>query len=331
MSGSFRRSAQNTPLSARRSERISYHCQGSDACYDEPMRKVCAYALMCACIGGGFYWYRFVQSECKVPVSYRVGAVDERFALGQSEIRNVLSDAESIWEDATGRNLFSYDETADVTVNFVFDERQQATDAEEVARLSLDDQQEMSADIRAQYERMIAEYERVKASYQGRVRTYEERLAIHNEEVGTWNAQGGAPPDIFARLQREEKELSSESQNLNDIARQLNRLVASINALGERGNQAVAAYNEKVAWYNRLFGTEREFTQGEYTGNAINIYQFESIDELRRVLAHEFGHALSLEHVEGESSVMHYLMEGKYADTMLSSADLAEYARVCGS
>lgn len=60
------------------------------------------------------------------------------------------------------------------------------------------------------------------------------------------------------------------------------------------------------------------------------MYTFETPEELTLVLVHELGHALSLNHVEGEASVMHYLLGGQQAHVALSEEDLVEFNRVCG-
>jgi predicted Zn-dependent protease len=61
----------------------------------------------------------------------------------------------------------------------------------------------------------------------------------------------------------------------------------------------------------------------------ITIYQFDSEDELSIVLAHEFGHALELDHVAGEKSVMYHFMEKQDVVDGLSHEDRAEFDRVC--
>ncbi len=287
--------------------------------------------LMLTIIAGGGYWYRIAESKCKTPVFYDVGSADERFGLSTEEIRSALSDAESLWEDATGKNLFTYKEGSAFKVNFIYDERQNSTDESEDARTTLDEKEERGASVRAQYEEMQQKYEDLKASYEKRVDSYEKKLAAHNASVAEWNTKGGAPKEVFESLEKEGKALARESEELNQVAKRLNDLTVSVNALGEKGNKIVADYNKDVAWYNSMFATEREFTQGEYHGDSISIYQFDDGRELRRVLAHEFGHALSLDHVEGDQSIMHAVMEGKSrGDIVASSFDLAEFARMCG-
>lgn len=293
-------------------------------------RFLAGFFVLTLVLAGG-YWYREVESKCNVPVEYDLGSVDERFGITREEARAAISDAESLWEDATGENLFTYAQGADFTINFVYDDRQELTDVEGEVRTILNTKEEVSVHIREEYDELLGKYSKLQGTYNARVEDYDAALLAYNDEVELWNEKGGAPEGVYTDLEKTKTRLDEESDELNRIAKDLNRLVERINRLGEQGNKVVEDYNEDVSWYNSFFGGEREFTQGDYQGDRINIYQFSSNDELRQVLAHELGHALSLGHVEEEYSIMYHLMEGQLADPRLSIADLGEFHRVCGT
>jgi vacuolar-type H+-ATPase subunit D/Vma8 len=295
------------------------------------MRSGFTILLMAAILFGGGYWYLAAMAICPVPMAYRIGTVDSRFDLSTEEVRNAVSVAESLWEDATGRNLFTYDEGGVLSINFVFDERQQTANDEEHLRETLDEKEEMSDTVRAQYEKLLAEYESLSKKYDGQTSAYETKLAAYNKEVNEWNVKGGAPEDVFNRLADTKETLAREQSRLNGVGDSLNTLVRKMNALSEKGNSLITDYNETVEVYNDQFSEGHEFTQGDYENKVINIYQYDSEEELELVLAHEFGHALSLEHVEGTDSIMYRLMEGQSKETGIQSADLTEFERVCGT
>jgi hypothetical protein len=295
-------------------------------------RKAGLTALLIAiAVFAGGYFYHTAAAVCKAPIAYRVGQLDPQFGLTEDEARNAISDAESLWEDSTGRNLFTYDPNAAFTINFVYDDRQARTNNEQELSAELDEKKDLSDDVRTQYEHLLATYDDLTDEYESQIDTYNEKLRAHNEEVDRWNTKGGAPQDVYDQLKAEQQELTAEQQQLDALASQLNSIAKQINALGDQGNTLVAAYNSVVAAYNNAFGTESEFTQGDYQGNRIDIYQYASLEELRLVLAHELGHALGLEHDAGTSSIMYYLMGGQHFDDGLSDADKAEFERVCGT
>jgi hypothetical protein len=293
------------------------------------MRGVFTIGLIATILFAGGYFFYTAQAVCKVPIAYRIGSIDERFELTPDEARAAASSAESMWEDATGRNLFTYDEDAEMVINFVFDGRQQYTTEERDLRAELDAKRNLSEEVREQYEDLVDDYEDLFDVYEERKRVYEESLAAHNAEVARWNDTGGAPDDVYENLTNRQKMLSEEQKSLNAISYELNRLVSKINNISEEGNTLVSTYNSVVERYNDRFAEEHEFTQGDYQGDKINIYQFIDEDELRLVLAHEFGHALSLDHVEDEKAIMHFFMGGQGSAEGLTSSDLQEFGRVC--
>lgn len=80
----------------------------------------------------------------------------------------------------------------------------------------------------------------------------------------------------------------------------------SVNALATKNNELIEIYNANVDAQNNIFG-DVEYDKGVYQSKTINIYQYEDRDDLRNLLAHEMGHALGIDHVEGEQSIMYYL------------------------
>lgn len=295
------------------------------------MRSGFSVLLIVAVLFGGGYFYYIAEAVCPVPLSYRIGTLDERFGLSEEAAQLAVAGAEGVWEDATGRNLFTYDEAADFTINFVFDERQALADAEEDFKDRLDQTEGMNEEIAKKYEQLVAEYKLLKDVYSKTVSAYETELAAYNEKVETYNRAGGAPPKEYAALEKTKIELDKERNKLNTQAKNLNALVVEINKVGSEGNRIIETYNQGVETYNQTFGEPREFTQGDYQGELINIYTFADTNELELVLTHELGHALHLGHVANSKSVMYYLIGDQDRDITLTTEDLDEFNHVCGT
>jgi len=279
------------------------------------------------------YWYASVGAYCQAPLTYALVDLDERFNLTEAEALAAIAEAEALWETAAGRELFTRvdaSERPDVTITFTFDDRQERAIAEETLRDSLDTKAASSEDLTSAYDTLVADYQAKRDAHQAAVGAYEARLQAHNELVDSYNATGGAPEGAFRELERAEQALTAEAATLEAEGEELNQLAAEINALGEQGNQIIRQYNAGVNAYNREFGEPDEFTQGDYMDGAIHIYTFTSRGELVNVLAHEFGHALDVDHVEGTASVMYYLMEDQPTPPELSPEDIAAFTAMCG-
>ncbi len=296
------------------------------------MRSTLTIILFITILFGGGYFYYIAEAICPAPLPYAIGSIDDSFDLSIDEARLAISEAESVWEDATGQNLFTYDPAAKFTINFVYDERQQLTDAEGNFKERLDHTESVSDGISETYEQLVATYNDLQISYGDNVEKYERNLAAYNTQVQQYNEEGGAPANVYEVLQERKEDLDVEQNELNGLSKQLNTLVEEINAIGEQGNRLIETYNRGVAEYNSSFGDHREFTQGTYSSEGrIDIYAFADDQELRTVLAHELGHALSLDHVANESSIMYFLIGEQDDPLELTQNDIEEFVRVCSN
>ncbi|MFM2423972.1 MAG: hypothetical protein RLZZ70_361 [Candidatus Parcubacteria bacterium] len=278
------------------------------------------------------YWYATVGVYCQAPLSYQLVLVDERFNLTDSEATAFIQQAEQLWEQAAGRDLFyAVTDNPDLKISFVFDERQERAIAEASLRDSLDTKEETSGTIAKTYEVLVDEYQALQAKQNEAVRVYEKNLSQHNATVARYNDAGGAPAEVFAELAATEKALSREAVALDNMNEELSELSRTINEVSERGNRLIEQYNANVQDYNAQFGEPDEFTQGDYQAGEIHIYTFTSPDELLQVLTHELGHALDLPHVEGSDSIMYYLLEDQPVPVQLTAADVAAFTAACGS
>ncbi len=285
--------------------------------------------LLVATLFGSGYWYRAFNTICDIPLHYRIGNVDEQFGTSKAELARIAQNAEMIWEEALGKELFIYDEEATFPIHLLFDERQENAEIEAELREDLDTKEGMSEGVAEQYEKLIGEFRTIKKKYETRVVSYESKLATYNDTVSTWNSKGGAPESVIGELRTTQNELTAEQKALEELAEKLNRLVTQLNAMGAKGNSLITDYNTIVNEYNERFGIEREFAQGDYTGAEINVYQFDSEDELTIVLAHEFGHSLSFDHVTNERSIMYHLMGKQTLTDGITVEDRGEFDRVC--
>ncbi len=287
-------------------------------------------ALLITVLIGVSYWYIATATVCPVPLSYRLGTLDDHFGITPEQAKERIAIAEKVWEDEAGRELFNYDESADFTVNFVFDDRQAFADSEMAQSAALDERRAENESLIESTNQLQTEYETLLNAYNDSVANYETRLATYNQTVRRYNDQGGAPQSAYQDLERQKSSLDTEAGNLQVRADEIEDLAQQLNRLQAESKDRVDAYNREVQRYNRQFGYEREFTQGDYVGKGINIYKFSSDAELVSVLTHEFGHALGIGHVEDESSVMYYLLTDESETPTLSEADKTALLEVCG-
>ena len=269
--------------------------------------------------------------KCSFPIEYNLNNLDTRFEISENKAIEVLLFSEKVWEDSMGINLFEYKPIGKLKINFIFDERQQENiDAREHEKII--NQSESYVDkAEKQYENLLSSYNQKLNLYNSSVEDYEQYLQSHNESTDYWNRRGGAPSKIYNQLLSEESKLESMYNQIVYQEQELSELGNKVDSLADVTNLNIDIYNTNVDVFNNKFGPAREFTQGDYIDNNINIYEFETTTDLKMVLAHEFGHALGLDHVENPHSVMYYLMEKQDIDNLKpTEEDISALKQYCG-
>lgn len=267
--------------------------------------------FLCVILGTGLY---FLGSTipCKQVLTYSLGEIDQRFNLTGDEIIELLARAEEPWESYAGRDLFRYDQDeSDIVVNFIYDERQERTQASLKLEKLGEATNEKQLVLNETYESLKAKYQASTSEYEKNVRKYELALAQYNQEVTRLNRQGGANEDDISRLKKEERALQEEAGRLEAERLAVNTLAYKLNTLAKNEAQVVKSFNEEVNAYEEKYQNSGIFDQGDFGGRNLNIYQFRTTEDLTLVLAHELGHTLGLDHVENSESLMYYLMEGQ--------------------
>lgn len=285
------------------------------------MKTFLQYGFFGVLVVGFFFLWRAVPLPCEDPIAYSVGTLDARFGLSETEFLKAIATAENHWEQALGRELFRYAPESTFAINLIFDDRQERTIEAGRLESSLVKTQDIEENLKQKQETVLERYEGVRKAYESMLASFQKRLAAYNAEVEKWNQRGGAPEDIFEELENVSRSLKKESAALETKRRELNQLVEELNAFSARSVALVDAYNEEVNQYVHRYGEPREFDQGEYVGEEINIYQYDDLPHLELVLTHELGHALGLGHGADPRSVMFHLMKDQELDPLTLTAE----------
>lgn len=268
-------------------------------------------------------------NPCDIPTTWSVGRVDSQFGLSEEMVAQYGKEATGIWNASYQKNpLLAYREHGgEIALNFVYDERMQTTIRNQRLKRSIEQGKNALSNIQETLESLREEYAALGKTVSSLTATYDANLGAYNKEVTYWNSQGGAPKDVYARLQSDERRLEDERSSLNTRISYYNQLGEKIRTYGANHNEVVESLNDKITVLKET--GVREFEEGIYdpNNNSITIYEYSSPVALKRVLAHEFGHALSIGHVEDEEAIMYPINQGR--SLALSNEDIASLASVC--
>lgn len=269
---------------------------------------------------------------CAQPIGYTIGSFDARFGISKEEFTRAINRAEQIWEKPLGKELFISKPNGNLKINLVYDYRQEATVRLQKLGLTINDDRTSYDALKSKLKSLENEYTQKSTLLKSQIAIFENHKNIYEKKVAFWNERGGATPKAYAELNDERAALDAELAQLNKTQDNLNAMVNNINAVITVLNRLAETLNIDAKEFN-LTNKSRgdEFEEGLYqrdsSGQKINIYQFDNNAKLIRVLAHELGHALGLDHIDDTKAIMYRLNQG--ANSTPTAADLKALKALC--
>lgn len=269
--------------------------------------------------------YNHIFGACDEPTTFRVAKIDSGFNLATATAITYAKQAADLWNKTTGKNLLQYSDDGDVEITFLFDERQRQVIQDKILQEKINNEEKILDQKSETIDQQQATFNSLKADYENQVQIYNNRLSVYNNTVEQINRSGGATLNQKNILDEEKRYLTDQGKNLDNTKTQLQAYLQNLKDNVYKYNSVIKDVNKVISQVNQ--GAGSQFEEGVYQGNAITLYEYENITDLKRLLAHELGHALGFQHVDDPNAIMYYLNN---ADKfVLTQADLDEYKRVC--
>lgn len=244
-------------------------------------------------------------SPCNIAMGYKIGRFDTNFGISKVKFIDEIDRAAALWGDEYGKRLFFYNENGPLTINLIYDERQARTESVNNLALEIQNAKESAEVLKNTYEQEKAIYIGDGEQLTKESEEFNARYKLYADKVALYNSQGGAPTDIYNEMSKELQTLKQMSQDLSTRRDALIQFMESINLKVKKYNEFVAYINSLIEQSNALGA--KKFTEGRFSPrtNTIDIYQYNDLVKLRRVIAHELGHVIGINHTESMYSIMY--------------------------
>ncbi len=273
-----------------------------------------------------------MPKPCQETITYHIGNVDDRFGLTRQEFVLAVNMAAAMWGKPIAGELFREDAQGAIEINFVYDYRQEAADKLKKLNYKIDNTKTSYEELKSRLEKLKAEHDQRSTVLARDFNLYNSRINTFKANVEYWNRHGGIMESVHKNLLQEKNELNYLWEKLKVRQDELQGLTDTINSMVVVINEIATNINlDSVDYQNTGNALGREFCEGFYKiengKQTINIYQFDNNYRLVRVLAHEFGHALRLNHSADTKAVMYRLIQSDAIE--LSPDDIAALQKRC--
>lgn len=263
-------------------------------------------------------WSDRIMHPLDTRLRYQIAEVDPRFGMSKEQAIQLSKEAIQIWHDGTQKQLFVYDDQAQLKIKLIYDARQENYNAFKKTQQELDQEHSSNQRISGNLDVSKSSLEQMQQSLRQEQIQLRAEADYLNQQRVSWS-----------RIENEQGEnrqrIEAQYQALKEKAQQLQRNIAYYNQMNAQYNQQVGQHNSSIERYNwnvmqaKNRFPPREFHKGVFMGDQIQIYQFDTEDDLRLTLAHELGHALGLGHhadpealmypVLGEQDLQHFKLK----------------------
>lgn len=280
------------------------------------------------------------NKSCEKPIKYTIGRIDEGFNITEDELVNILNKSESIWENSISKDLFLYVKNTNkeyqkddvLKINLIYDYRQETTNNLTKIDGSLKNDKTLYDSLQQKYTILKNNYNSINTQYANDLKSFQNELAQYNAEVSSWNKNGNITKKEEESLKNRKKSLELKSNNLQITQNKLNSLSDEVNSIVTNLNSLAKKLNLDVNKYNTINDQRGDsYNEGVYNSSnfihEINVYEFTNKDKLTRILTHEMGHALGLDHLENKDALMYSINESK--SLTLSIYDINALKEIC--
>lgn len=263
-------------------------------------------------------WSDRIMHPLDTRLRYQIAEVDPRFGMSKEQAIQLSKEAIQIWHDGTQKQLFVYDDQAQLKIKLIYDARQENYNAFKKTQQELDQEHSSNQRISGNLDVSKSSLEQMQQSLRQEQIQLRAEADYLNQQRISWS-----------RIENDQGEnrqrIEAQYQALKEKAQQLQRNIAYYNQMNAQYNQQVGQHNSSIERYNwnvmqaKNRFPPREFHKGVFMGDQIQIYQFDTEDDLRLTLAHELGHALGLGHhadpealmypVLGEQDLQHFKLK----------------------
>ena len=287
----------------------------------------------------------------------RVGIIDSYYddKITKTELKQIINEIEDIFETQLGFDVFNYTNTGKpIDIIFIASDKLEKKIAKKI--LLLDSKKEKILELRRFLPdklHRIELYQKTLKKFSIHINTLTKQI---NNYVHKANKEKNLTSTEYKNAQlyvnKKQKRINRDVINLRKERRKLRKMLDSYNKNIYRANTAVKEHNRLINQITRMsrnikivkgrtFGLKETTLKTYYKEDRkikeksehtsmtkIEIYGFESKQQLKAVLAHEIGHLLGIPHINTKNALMNPILQKNQINSLfLIEADIRNFKK----
>ena len=301
--------------------------------------------------------FLFVSFSCASYEKVTIGKIDDYYKdkITKKELEQIIKEIEYIFESTLKKNIFDYSNDGK-PIDILYVPNTQLEDKISKKLELIKKKKEKIEELQEYFPSKKREIEVSQDDLNGQIKVINQKVEDLNSYIKNVNSRKNVTKEEYSKI---EEYVKNEKYEINNYLKEKNRSYQDLQNILNSYNQKVVAFNNLVRESNslikeleslgrdiktvngRTFGIKETVLKTYYKDgkevkestttnsmNKIEIYNFDSLEHLKVILAHEIAHLVGVPHIDDEGALMNpILQENQKSRLHLTSEDIENFRK----
>lgn len=301
--------------------------------------------------------FLFVSFSCASYEKVAIGKIDDYYKdkITKKELEQIIKEIEYIFESTLKKNIFDYSIDGK-PIDILYVPNTQLEDKISKKLELIKKKKEKIEELQEYFPSKKREIEISQDDLNGQIKVINQKVEDLNSYIKNVNSRKNVTKEEYSKIEeyvKNEKfginsylkEKDKSYQNLQNILNSYNQKVVAFNNLVRESNSLIKeleSLGRDIKTVNgRTFGMKetvlktyykdgKEVKESTITNsmNKIEIYNFNSLEHLKVILAHEIAHLVGVPHIDDEGALMNPILQENQKNRLhLTSEDIENFRK----
>ena len=299
----------------------------------------------------------FVSFSCASYEKVAIGKIDDYYKdkITKKELEQIIKEIEYIFESTLKKNIFDYSIDGK-PIDILYVPNTQLEDKISKKLELIKKKKEKIEELQEYFPSKKREIEVSQDDLNGQIKVINQKVEDLNSYIKNVNSRKNVTKEEYSKI---EEYVKNEKYEINNYLKEKDKSYQNLQNILNSYNQKVVAFNNLVRESNslikeleslgrdiktvngRTFGIQETVLKTYYKDgkevkesittnsmNKIEIYNFDSLEHLKIILAHEIAHLVGVPHIDDEGALMNpILQENQKSRLHLTSEDIENFRK----